>query len=137
MGADMLIAVAAAPVLADGTPVLDVEVISRCASAAFQSAATAGQVDPEAYWDIVDADTPTVAEIAAALDLNADRELERSQGYLPELPDGAAEFGAMRIARADKPGIRTRVNETDMARTEKMIRDAAVLLRDVLPLRLS
>ena len=68
MGADMLIAVAAAPVLADGTPVLDVEVISRCASAAFQSAATAGQVDPEAYWDIVDADTPTVAEIAAALD---------------------------------------------------------------------
>lgn len=30
----------------------------------------------------------------------------------------------MRIARADKPGIRTRVNETDMARTEKMIREA-------------
>ena len=29
-------------------------------------------------------------EIAAALDLNADRELERSQGYLPALPDGAA-----------------------------------------------
>ena len=63
-------------------------------------------------------------EIAAALNLNADRELERSQGYLPELPDGAAEFGTMRIARADKPGIRTRVNETDMARTEKMIREA-------------
>ena len=40
------------------------------------------------------------------------------------MPDGAAEFGTMRIARADKPGIRTRVNETDMARTEKMIREA-------------
>lgn len=75
-------------------------------------------------YELPEAQLAQLREIAAALDLNADRELERSQGYLPELPDGAAEFGAMRIARADKPGIRTRVNETDMARTEKMIREA-------------
>lgn len=70
-------------------------------------------------YELPEAQLAQLREIAAALDLNADRELERSQGYLPELPDGAAEFGTMRIARADKPGIRTRVNETDMARTEK------------------
>ena len=75
-------------------------------------------------YELPEAQLAQLREIAAALNLNADRELERSQGYLPELPDGAAEFGAMRIARADKPGIRTRVNETDMARTEKMIREA-------------
>ena len=75
-------------------------------------------------YELPEAQLAQLREIAAALDLNADRELERSQGYLPELPDGAAEFGTMRIARADKPGIRTRVNETDMARTEKMIREA-------------
>lgn len=68
MGADMVIAVAAAPVLADGTPVVDVEVLTRCAAAAFHSAVVAGQVDPESYWDLVDADEPTVPEIAVALD---------------------------------------------------------------------
>ena len=63
-------------------------------------------------------------EIAAALELNANRELERAQGYLPALPDGTAEFGTMRFSRADSPAVRTRVNERDMARTEKMIREA-------------
>ena len=75
-------------------------------------------------YELPEAQLAQLREIAAALDLNADRELERSQGYLPELPDGAAEFGAMRIARADKPGIRTRVNETDMARTATILNTA-------------
>lgn len=68
MGADMVIAVAAAPVRADGMPVVDVGVLARRASTAIQSAAAAGQVDPEGYWDLIDTDEPTVAEIAAALD---------------------------------------------------------------------
>lgn len=68
MGADMVIAVVAAPVSGDGTPVVDMEMLARRATITFQSAASAGQVDPEGYWDLVDTDEPTVAEIATALD---------------------------------------------------------------------
>lgn len=68
MGADMLIAIAAAPVRADGTPVVDVDILALHAVTALRSAMTAGPMDPEAYGELVDTDEPTVAEIEAALD---------------------------------------------------------------------
>lgn len=68
MGADMVIAIAAAPVSGDGTPVVDVEVLASRAASTFRSAAATGLVDADDYWDLVDTDEPTTAEIAAALD---------------------------------------------------------------------
>ena len=83
-------------------------------------------------YELPEAQLAQLRGIAAMLELNADRELERAQGYLPALPEGTAEFGALCFSRAEKPGVRTRVNAVDMARTEKMIREARFMADYVL-----
>ena len=100
--------------------------------AATDAAAAAAEAD-KAKQAAEDFDIPNAAEKLEDLFALGGKEdavfviavqASKTASILRQLPDGAAEFGALRIARADKPGIRTRVIETDMARTEKMIREA-------------
>ncbi len=56
--------------------------------------------------------------------INAADDIYRGQGYRPNLEPGVVPFGALRFECAEKPGKRTTVNEQDMQRVERSIREA-------------
>ena len=63
-------------------------------------------------------------EIARDTMINANNDILRAEGYLPPLPEGKQTLGELQFEAADVPGKVTTVNETDMRRVEKSIREA-------------
>ena len=55
-------------------------------------------------------------DIAASTGINAERDNDRKDGYLTELPDGCFEFDEMLFEVSDKSGIRTEMNPDDLKR---------------------
>lgn len=62
--------------------------------------------------------------IAKSIGINGGREIIRKEGYLPELPEGRAEFGELAFQEGPVARKITKVNPTDMERIEKSIREA-------------
>ena len=62
--------------------------------------------------------------IADDVMINAADDIYRRQGYRPPLKEGETPFGTLRFESAEKPGKRTFVNEQDMLRVERSIREA-------------
>lgn len=62
--------------------------------------------------------------IADAIAINGANDISRKEGYLPQLPEGRMMFGSLAFEKAEKAGKVTHVNETDMQRTERSIREA-------------
>lgn len=62
--------------------------------------------------------------IAEDTAVNGEDDILRREGYLPALPEGKVRFGSLDFECADKPGKVTHVNEADMLRTERSIREA-------------
>ncbi len=63
-------------------------------------------------------------EIAAATGVNVDNEIVRCEGYLPALPEGAAEFGNLLFREGEQAAIEYTLNEADMARIKRSIFEA-------------
>ena len=63
-------------------------------------------------------------EVADALGVNVQQQIERAEGYLPPLQPGVHEFGELRFEESESAGVHTSVHEKDMARIEKSIREA-------------
>ena len=62
--------------------------------------------------------------IADDIGINAADDIYRAQGYRPPIAEGTAPFGDLNFEVADAPGKRTAVNEQDMRRVERSIREA-------------
>ena len=69
-------------------------------------------------------DLEHVKRIAKSIGINGSREIIRKEGYLPELPEGRAEFGELVFEEGPVARKITKVNPVDMARMEKSIREA-------------
>ena len=65
--------------------------------------------------------------IAEGTAINGEDDVLRREGYLPPLKEGTFRFGTLEFEEADAPGKVTRVNEEDMRRTERTIREAAYM----------
>jgi poly-gamma-glutamate capsule biosynthesis protein CapA/YwtB (metallophosphatase superfamily) len=66
----------------------------------------------------------TLEDIAAKTGVNHEADIDRKDGYLPELPAGVFEFAGLKLETADKPGRRVDVNKTDYARIMASIDEA-------------
>jgi poly-gamma-glutamate synthesis protein (capsule biosynthesis protein) len=69
-------------------------------------------------------DLAHIRRIAAATNINAQKEIERREGYHPALSDSEAELGDLTFSLGDEPRFIMTVNETDMARVERAIFEA-------------
>ena len=65
--------------------------------------------------------------IAEDIGINTADDIYRAQGYRPPLEEGVAEFGELRFESAKEPGRRTAVNEEDMRRVERSVREACFM----------
>ncbi len=70
------------------------------------------------------AELATLKKLADMIQINAEIEIERSEGYYPALPEGCAEFGELLFEAGDVPGCVSTANEEDMRRIEKAIYEA-------------
>ena len=62
--------------------------------------------------------------IARDIGINAAEDIYRAQGYRSSVREGTVPFGDLLFEAADAPGVRTAVNEKDMLRVERSIREA-------------
>lgn len=65
-----------------------------------------------------------VKQLAKETNINGLNDIIRSEGYLPELPEGCFDFKDIRFVVSEETKRESRVNETDMARVEKAIYEA-------------
>lgn len=68
----------------------------------------------------------SLKKIAALTNINAQREVIRSEGYLPPLPENVIEFDTLQFKVGDKIGKSTSVHPADMARVERAIYEASL-----------
>ncbi len=73
---------------------------------------------------VSDEDITTIRNLAAKTGINAGIDIDRKEGYRPELPNGTAEFGNLHFVAGDKPGVVHTLNARDMERIEKSIYEA-------------
>ena len=66
-------------------------------------------------------------EVATATYMNAYRDVARSEGYAPALPDNVFEFDNLTFVLDDKTYRTTAVNPKDMARVERAIYEASLV----------
>lgn len=65
-----------------------------------------------------------IKDLAKKIQLNAQKEITRREGYQAELPEDQAEFGPFILEAGEKAEYRRTVNKADMARVEKAIYEA-------------
>ena len=70
-------------------------------------------------------DILALKKIAAKTGVNIEEEAEIKSGYSKPLPDGQYKLGDMNFEVGDTPGLRGEIDESDMARIEKAIEEAA------------
>ena len=75
-------------------------------------------------WELPKEQIESLRAVTEVLPVNASNEINRAEGYAPALPEGVLEFGLMTFREAEKPARRTYVNENDMKRMERSIREA-------------
>ena len=75
-------------------------------------------------YRLPEAQLRALRQIADDVMINAAADITRAEGYAPPLPANEAAFGDLRFEAAQEPGQHTCVNETDMLRVEKSIREA-------------
>ena len=78
----------------------------------------------EEYIEVTAKQLESIKEIAESTNINAERNIDRSQGYLPDLEDHIAEFGPLRFVLGDTSRHVKKLNQTDMKRIEKSIYEA-------------
>ena len=66
----------------------------------------------------------TIKQISALSKINAQKDIERAEGYFPPLPDGTAVLKDMQFRVGDKTRYVTHPNAEDMSRIEKSIYEA-------------
>ncbi len=78
----------------------------------------------EKYVELVKGDFEHLKRIAKDININAQKEIERNEGYHPELAENECEFGELKIRIGNQARYIMKVNETDMKRVEKAIYEA-------------
>lgn len=78
----------------------------------------------DSYVEVLKEDLEVIKRIAKETNINAAKEISRSEGYYPELADNEAEFGELRFKEGEKPRFVRKINKKDMARVEKAIYEA-------------
>ena len=78
----------------------------------------------DTFYQLPPAQLQQLRAIADGIDINAADDIYRAQGYRSKLEEGTMPFGDLRFESADAPGQRTAVNEKDMQRVERSIREA-------------
>ncbi len=68
-----------------------------------------------------------IKKLGAKMKINARNEIIRAEGYLAPLPDGIAEFGALKFSVGEVTSRKLILNENDMKRIEKSIYEASFL----------
>ena len=69
-------------------------------------------------------DMETMRRIAGEIGINGASDISRKEGYLPQLPADMTAFGSLMFKEGEKAGKETKVNEQDMKRIERSIREA-------------
>ena len=69
-------------------------------------------------------DLEVIKRIAKETNINASREITRSEGYLTDLPENEAEFGEMRFVEGENSRYVMTIHKKDMARVERAIYEA-------------
>ena len=76
------------------------------------------------YLEVTKEQLETIKQICALSKINAQKDIERAEGYFPPLPDGAAVLKEMQFKMGDKTRYVTHPNPKDMERVEKAIYEA-------------
>lgn len=133
-GTGMNLAEASAPTYLD-TPGGRFALIAGCTtfhpeeSAGEQTRTVAGRpglntIRHSVTYELPEEELALLQRIAEQVALNGEDDILRKEGYLPSLQEGSVRFGNLDFRQADKPGRVTRINETDMERTVRAIREA-------------
>ena len=78
----------------------------------------------ETVYELLPEDIAWLRRIAGEIGINGADDISRKEGYLPQLPAGRTMFGKLIFQEAERARKVTRVNETDMQRMEREIREA-------------
>lgn len=78
----------------------------------------------QSYLELPQDKLDVIKEIASASGINADNDLERREGYMPELASDETEIGNITIKLGDKPKFVEYINPEDIARVDKAIYEA-------------
>ena len=76
------------------------------------------------YLQVSEADLEVIRRISALSRINAQKDIERAEGYFPPLPEGTAVLKELQFKKGDTTCYVTHPNEEDMARIEKAIYEA-------------
>lgn len=78
----------------------------------------------ESYIELPQSDIDYIKELARDTNINAEKEITRSEGYYPPLADNEAELGTMKFVSGTQRRYVSKVNKTDMERVKKAIYEA-------------
>ncbi len=76
------------------------------------------------YIELPKEDIDYINKIAELTNINVQKNIERKEGYHPELLDGEAELGEMKFKQGDSYKYVSKLDEEDMKRVEKSIFEA-------------
>ena len=78
----------------------------------------------ESYIELPQSDIDYIKQLARDTNINAEKEISRSEGYYPPLADNEAELGTMKFVSGTQRRYVSKVNKTDMERVKKAIYEA-------------
>lgn len=78
----------------------------------------------EHYIELPEDKLEHIKRIAKLTQINAEQEITRKEGYLPDLKDNECELGELKFVSGSKAKYVMKVNESDMLRVEKAIYEA-------------
>lgn len=78
------------------------------------------------YLEVTKEQLETIKQISALSKINAQKDIERAEGYFPPLPDGSAVLKDLQFKVGDETRYITHPNAEDMSRIEKSIYEAGM-----------
>ncbi len=78
----------------------------------------------ESHIEVPEEDIAYIKKLAKDININAEKEITRKEGYFAELRPGEAEFGALKFFQGEKRRLVEKCNEEDVKRVEKAIYEA-------------
>ncbi len=78
----------------------------------------------EGHLELTKKEFEFIKTIASDTNINAEKEITRKEGYFPELAEGEAELGDLKISAGSSCRFVMNVNKTDISRVERAIYEA-------------
>lgn len=80
----------------------------------------------ETYLELPEEDLKIIKRIARDTNINAEKEIERGEGYFPELSEDECELGELKFKKGNNPRHVMMVREQDLNRVKKAIYEAGL-----------